>query len=215
METFNNLKIKGERSRLVGFLKKVTQQLPAEWKFDDVTSKSYAESSGKSTDEIVCIRSPSIGEKVALIWMGFWEGSLEVINIVPKYPGDSLTYEDYNAILDAFYTNCLKAHIYQLELEYHTSGIDFEAITGAETLDKLKTWEEACNPSNGNTHPLDFKRWTDFVITAHKEHSGIDSSLLTRWLVEERGWNEEFSVTVRMSSDFQYATDILKAYDEH
>ena len=37
-------------------------------------------------------------------------------------------------------------------------------------------------------HPLDRKRWNEFLTAAHREHAPLDSSLLERWLIEEEKW---------------------------
>lgn len=216
METYNDLEISGSTADLIDLLDAVRNSLNKDWLLDRATAAGYATNSGKSDRELICVKTPQINDKVGLVWFGLWDNRLQVLNIVPKEQ-EGLSYEEYNAILDNFFKECVETHLskFKVEVTYDTAGIDFESIAGKDTFDKLVSWENSCNPSTGNTHPMDFERWADFVITAHRSNSGLNSTLLVRWLVEERGWNEEFPITSRIGLDYEYAIHLLRENDRH
>ncbi len=79
----------------------------------------------------------------------------------------------------------------------------------------MTSWEANCNHSTGNSHPADFKRWAEFVITAHREASKLSSSLFSRWLIEEKGWNDEFDLTHQLVLEYEYSRSLLEENDKY
>ena len=157
-----------------------------------------------------------IGNQKGLVWMRIYEGQLTVSNIVPTEQG-SLEYSEYNAILDSFYKSCVlpRVHDKPVSIDYQTEGINIETVAGNSTFQKMKVWEAACNKSTGNTHPMDFSRWAEFVITAHRENSELTADTFGRWLMEERGWHEEFDITHRLILNYEYSINLLKEYAKY
>lgn len=215
METFNELIIQGEKKDLIDLISILTKNLPDNWSFKEENAKNYSENTSKSINEVLCAESPEVNSKNGLVWLRFWEGDLKVINIVPTQPG-ILNFEEYNAILELFYKECILPNINdKYTIKYNTAGLDVQKIAGNATFEKMNAWEASCNHSTGNTHPADFKKWAEFVVTAHKANSKLSSSLFSRWLIEEKGWNEEFDLTHKLVLEYEYSRDLLEEYDKY
>ena len=71
-----------------------------------------------------------------------------------------------------------------------------------ESVKKLKKFSVAANKSTGSAHPLDRKRWFDFLITVHHEHNKLDVSQLSRWLIECEHWPEDIAHELAMEYEF-------------
>ncbi|MGK7392877.1 MAG: hypothetical protein ACNS60_21155 [Candidatus Cyclobacteriaceae bacterium M2_1C_046] len=214
MEKFNDLDIKGSMDDLTTLLNEVKENLPADWIYKEDNTRNYI--GNTSEKNIICLESPSIKGRKGLVWFRIYEDKLTVINIVPTKSG-SFEHSEYNAILDAFYKECVLplTHNKSVTIEYNIGGIDVIELTGKDTYDAMVEWESSCNHSTGNTHPMDFKRWAKFVITAHRNKSQLTPSIFGRWLIEEKGWNENFDITHRLVSDYEYSLQLLEENDKY
>lgn len=213
MRIFHSLEIIDEHVSLIQLLQTISKSLPEGWNLRDDYKESYIKNTSKSDDEVFCIQSPIIEEIDGLVWIGYWDKKIKIINIVPTKPG-SLTYQQYNKILERFYEECIKPHINKQNVVYSNEDVNIESIAGNLTFLKMELWEENCNRYSGNINPYDFDRWTDFVITAYKEKSKLTSVWLERWLVEERGWKDD-ETTSRLVMEFEYSLELLERYDKY
>ena len=140
-------------------------------------------------------------------------GRLHVPNIVPLDPGN-LSIKQYNRVLDEF-KGILRSHMPQgSQLDMHVTS-DEAAITdwvSSDAADYLKYFSTLANMSTGAAHPLDFQRWARFLVQAHKEGARLHSSFLSQWLIEELGWPEDRAHD--LARDYEFARDLLKAYDD-
>lgn len=214
MKTFNDLEIYSSTEKLQELLKKIKKYLPSNWLYKKDYIESYSKNTSKSIDEVLCVESPVIAGKKGLVWIGQWGDCIKVVNIVPTEPG-SLLYDQYNLILDNFFKDCVSKFISDERVVYNTEGKNILSIAGEITLKKMELWETACNHSTGNTHPFDFERWSDFVITAHKQKSKLTPEWFEKWLVEEKGWNEDFDTTTRLVLEYEYSRNLLQEYDKY
>ncbi len=124
MKTFNELIIQGSKDDLLDLISTLIEKLPENWKYKEENVKSYSDNTSKSISEVMCVESPEGDSKNGLLWLRFWDGNLKVINIIPTKP-DSLDYEEYNAILDLFYKECLLPNLNgKLSIKYETEGLD-------------------------------------------------------------------------------------------
>ncbi len=98
-----------------------------------------------------------------------------VPNIVPLEVG-SLTYAQYNAILTDFIT-----HVAEPVVARH--GYVIETTEPRQTLDdwlsndavvKLRRFSGAANKSTGASHPMDERRWFDFIVAVHRAGEKMD-----------------------------------------
>jgi hypothetical protein len=136
-----------------------------------------------------------------------------VANIVPLETG-SLSYEQYNAILTDFQTRialpAAKKSGYMVEVSAATASLD--DWVGNETATALRRFSASANKSTGSAHPLDQKRWLDFLIRAHRESEPLDGSRLCRWLIEVENWPEDLAHTLTIEYEFGLA--LLAQYDQ-
>lgn len=216
MEKFNNIYIKGTVSELESLLVEIRDNLPEKWVYKETYTRNYTAHYGEFETKIICVESPKINHIQGLIWLRIYKGDLTVINIVPIKPGN-LEYAEYNTILDAFYKECILPHAVKksVKIEYHDAGIDVISLAGSETFIAMNNWEALCNNSTGNTHPSDFERWVEFVVIAHKNNSKLTAEIFGRWLTEEKGWNGEMDITLRLILEYEYSRKLLEEYDKY
>ena len=213
MKTFKEFVISTTKNQILkNILQLVISNLPTNWKFRADLVKDYAKNVSKDISEIGCFESPAINGKKGYVWFVIWEDELKVVNIVPTVSG-SLSYDDYNEILNSFHNDCVTEFLPQkgINLKITDGAYDVEKIAGEKTFKALQKWEKLCNHSTGNTNSHDFERWADFLTTAFTEKSPLTPELLNRWLVEERNWNDDELVS-RIVLDFEYGLAILKHY---
>lgn len=216
MKAFKELIITGNSdSSLINVLDRLKQYECTNWKVRQDLIDNYSKNTGKSKDEIICLESNNILKKNAIVWFGFWENSLRVMNIVPTEVG-SLNHEEYNTLIDKFYQDCLDGILnnFEYKLKLSRDNIDIEEVAGTESAQLLKRWEHFCNRTTGNTNSNDFKRWAEFLSNVHKTKSELTPEWLERWLIEARGWEEESDLLHKIVHDYEYGLHLLEIYDE-
>lgn len=215
MKKFRDLIISGgtesEKKKLLG---EISKNLPKNWKLRKDLIKEYTESTSKESDEVICIESPKINKRVGLIWFGLSDDGITVFNIVPKQIGE-LRYDQYNSILESFLEECVSSNKLSPKFKVDITDNEFsiEDIAGKRTAELLKKWEICCNKSTGNSHPMDFTRWAEFLIEAHKSKSELTSETLIRWLTEVKGWDENGDIVFDLAKDYEYGMELLNVYD--
>ena len=78
-----------------------------------------------------------------------------------------------------------------------------------ETEDKLKSFVTFVNVLH--PHPLDWDRWHDFVILAHREHLPWIDTDVREWLDEHTSWPEERKR--ELATLFDREREVLSRYD--
>ena len=63
------------------------------------------------------------------------------------------------------------------------------------------------NPSTGSAHPLDNKRWNNFMINVVNKQEDLPLEALREWLLED-GFSED--VASDLLSEFEVGTELLK-----
>ncbi|SIR48215.1 MULTISPECIES: hypothetical protein [unclassified Chryseobacterium] len=213
MKTFKELIIStDDSSTLKNILEEIISKLPADWKFRQDLVRDYASNISKPENEIGCFESPVINGNKALVWFVLWQNELKIVNIVPIVLG-SLTHDEYNDILDRFNNECIADLLDGKNvIVKKTGGIyDLKEIVGDSAYDALINWEKNCNHATGNINSFDFDRWASFVSLSFNDKSKLTPDLLERWLMEEKGWNDNDLVT-KIVLDYEYALSILEFY---
>ena len=216
MKTFRNLFIKGNNpQQLKEVLASIINRLNGNWKFMYELSLDYAQNVSKDISEVGCFESPLIINNIARVWLIIWGNDLKITNIVPTKTR-SLSFDEYNAFVEAFFNDCVKevTSEYKVDVVMTKGNYDIEKIAGSETFMALNKWEKSCNHDTGNTHPMDFERWADFITTAYRTKSKLTTDLFKRWLTEERHWDENDDVTYRLVTDFEYGLGLLKYHEQ-
>jgi hypothetical protein len=77
----------------------------------------------------------------------------------------------------------------------------------------LTLFSRAANKSRGSSHPLDRRRWFQFLIEAHAGGGHLDVQTLSRWLTEVEGWDDEHAV--ELAIEYEFGLELLSEYDQH
>jgi hypothetical protein len=174
-------------------------------------SEEYEERIGQQ--QFCFLYRPSAGEFQAGLWLAprEQENVLYVTNVVPMGGTSSLSKGQYNAILAEFETDVVQPALEVLGLESELSTfVEITDWISPEAREKLKMFSIGANKSTGTTHPADRDRWLEFVLLVHREGSELPAHILEEWLVEHE-WTTDQAWEV--ISNFEYAQDILAAYD--
>lgn len=137
---------------------------------------------------------------------------LYVSNIVPTDLRE-LTYDQYNFILIEFYDRFAKPVGDSMDIRVELSRAEqtLEDWLSPELANLLKLFSHAANKSTGSSHPMDRKRWFDFLIAMHRAHERLDTGLLERWLVEEEKWPED--IAFDLICEFEFSEGLLRQFD--
>lgn len=198
---------------IVNFLDALTKLLDNGWTRDiELEKKVKKDGLNLSNQNFYCFKcNENDGRRAASLWMSEETGGLRVYNIVPAVAG-SLSFSEYNFILNEFYEKYIQSLSNKLGYKTHLSKASKTIDDWAEpaTVKALKLFSGCANKGTGRGHPLDDARWMDFVITAHKVNDTLHSEDLRRWLVEEENWHEE--IAWNLSADYEYGRALLKKY---
>lgn len=218
MKTYQNLEIHLEPSENLNFLndlKSLVQK--SEWKIRQDFVDNYKKNTFSKEKEILCVESTEyIFEKNTIkgaVWIWDYNGFLEVFNIIPLI-GHSLSYDEYNFILNEFYKN----FIIELGEKYSAKIVISEPIKklintiGDDAFNALESFSIGANKTTGNTHPFDFKRWCEFIFIIFRNNIEIGVDELIFWL-EENGWDSDMAN--RLGLEFEYSLNLLKNYERN
>lgn len=209
MKVYRDLIIRGSREVLSEFVARVTEHLSGGW------SRQYdreAEVNKAAFGRMYCFACTAKGTRPASeLWLATnSDGSLYVSNILAD-EHSSLTYETYNGILADFYRICV-------EPDAITSGVDIELskpdpqledFVSERTAGLLRAFSKLANRSI--LHPLDQKRWNEFLVSAHREEAALDGATLKRWLIEEESWPEDQALN--LAAQYEQARNLLETYE--
>jgi hypothetical protein len=214
MKAFQKLEIRGEKDHLVDFLTRIKSGEYENFTYVGDKSDDYAMMIASSKEYTATFLSTEIEGAIAYVWLVISDGELlYVSNITPNKSGQ-LTYNQYNAILKKFFNEVVEIQNSKgLSVTLSKGSVTIEDFAGIETTNKLKNWINSANPSTLNTHPLDFKRWCDFVFTAYLKKSNLTATQFERYLIEEvKIYDEELVSKVVL--EYEYSLDLLSEYDK-
>ena len=208
MKVYQDLELPLEGTSTKNIISKIEDILPDTWVRD---TKREDELNIKSGDEkqyaYSTIKNPGLPN--ARLWLAdIGRGKLYVSNIVPNEAG-KLTMDEYNSILMSF-VDILKKD-FSIKYELSKSDKALEDIIPEHVVQKLKIFSNNANKSTSYSHPCDFERWLDFVVSFHQCRCEKRLGLIERWLHEEAGWSWE--TASELSSQLEYSLDILSYYD--
>jgi hypothetical protein len=213
MEVFRELVLHGEEAQLVAFVERVTARAEGDWTRNvEVERRSGA--MGVFGKPMYCfVYSPANKESTAALWLAHrGDRELYVTNIVP-WVKTELTRKEYNQIVEIFHKDLAADAAAEagVRVEMTTGVANLEEWLSVNTARLLKAFSALANKATGIGHPLDHKRWMEFVIQAHIEDSELDATTLARWLQEEEDWSEETAFD--LSAKYEDARELLRAYD--
>lgn len=137
------------------------------------------------------------------------EGDIwNVPNIVPLEVGQ-LSIDQYNQILSDFFAGIVQPAIRDTPAtsELTEDNISVKDVAGEELDTLLKRFSSVANKSTGSAHPMDRKRWFDFILKAYKTGSRVDTGLLVGTLLEQ-GWPVD--AAHELAEEYELAMDLLE-----
>jgi len=205
---FQDLVLSGpvdSRDALAGAL----QGQPASpWRFDREGSAN-AESNGLGDKGILIFErqaTDSLPGARLVLWPQ--NGGYYVPNIVPIDMGE-LTTAQYNAVLGDFAEQIAKpaARRFGYTLSVTAADQNLEDWLTPDSAQALRRFSGAANKSTGASHPMDERRWFDFIIAVHRSGKRIGTDYLVRWLHEIENWDEESAH--ELASEFERGMALL------
>ena len=182
------------------------------WTVDLVRSEEMMRNSTTAEDVVFFRREADINFPAAGLTLWETPEGYKVPNVVPKAYGE-LTITQYNAILNDFIARVAAAVTKTLGLTVKTTLAhqSVDDLLSPDAALKLKRFSGAANKSTGASHPLDEKRWFDFIVAVHRADRQISAGTLARWLQEVGEWDEESAH--RLAGNFETSLGLLAHYD--
>jgi hypothetical protein len=141
--------------------------------------------------------------KYALLVLCEQQTSLGVANIIPLQKGE-FSKEEYNNIL-ADFVSVLNDHRFTVDLG--KSEVDLSDLISEIGAKKLRTFSDCANKSTGRSHPMDERRWLDWLLFMVREHHTIDFDDLVYFL-GQHGWDDE--TAYKLALDYSYGTRAME-----
>jgi mRNA-degrading endonuclease toxin of MazEF toxin-antitoxin module len=154
------------------------------------------------------------GKNSALLFLSLSSEQFEVTNIIPTEKS-SLTYDEYNELIDEFFRSFIEPYIQKhdsVSVLSSSSKVTIDAYLKDGVANKLKIFSAAANKSTGSAHPLDKKRWFDFIVASFKEKDPIDSGILYRWFVEVEKWPGD--TASQLVAEYENSMDLLDFFEK-
>jgi hypothetical protein len=211
MKTFQQLDIYLKGNKPIFVIEQLEAHLINNWLRD-----KSVEDKNNTFDEtpLYCFKRLPINEitNVSLWLMEKKEGILSVSNILPTEIGQ-LSYDEYNTIISEFYEKIVKRLEDKISIEAKLTSpeIRLKDFLSIESFKLLSTFSSYANKSTGYLFSLDQQRWFSFILSSHKNHETLDSTLLERFLQEE-GWSYDWAV--KLSNEYELARNLLNYYQK-
>lgn len=175
--------------------------------------EEFIRASSIADDDVIVIgRDEKDGVAACSVLLWAQNGGYRVVNIVPSSEG-SLGIRGYNSILRDFVNDIVvpaaENGAFQVVLSDAFEPLD--AMMGPDAARALIRFSQLANKSTGHTHPLDEKRWFNFLLLAHKSKKKLTSELLLRWLAEREGWPQDTASDLAIQ--YEYSMNLLSYYD--
>jgi hypothetical protein len=193
---------------------KILESLPetgADWCVDRAESERIAGALGRRHYSV-----KGGGTSYPEVLIGFTSEAAdtwEVHNVVPTQVGE-ISVEQYNRALLDFYDAHIRPH-------EGTPGLtaapprgehDLSEYMGEEGVRLLEWFSGAANMSTGSSHPMDFRRWLDFVVYCHMKKVSVPGDLFVSALVDDMEWPDD--TASELFGQYETFREVLERYDE-
>lgn len=215
MKTYRELYFRGTSDQLSKFANQIGDYASGDWKFkgniDQLQDYLLFDYTGELVDKArVCIY---LGDDIL-------SGELRVVNIVPL-DKSQLSIDEYNTVLLKFYDDIIKQYKkYNTDLNIFgptDDGFDPKKIISETALKKLHAFCSSANKSTGSSHPLDRKRWFDFICQTVDDGKMFDYSTLVNLLQDETYWGKKpddfIGVMGNYAWDEEQACELASEYE--
>lgn len=214
IEMYRDLALRGPADQRPALRQALIAAAQGPWRVDLERSEEVARNAVTSDDVVLFRREAS--EKLPAAGLTLWgnDEGYYVPNIVPLEVG-SLTFRQYNAVLADFIERIAAPVASRF-------AFTIDATEPRQTLDdwvsddaamKLRRFSAAANKSTGANHPMDERRWFDFLIAVHRARDKLGADRLARWLHEVEGWDED--TAHRLAGDYENGLALLAHYDQN
>jgi hypothetical protein len=204
MQVFQDLRIDGGTEEVGRWLEAVTLAIDSGWRRDGMHEKGLR--------GYYCFAREATGDTPEVLLFLHEEcHGLRLANIVPR--AHSLDAGQHNAILVDFCTRIAEAAGRDIDVEVILSpdAYSLEDAFPPRVLRKLRRLADSANKSTYPGHPLDWTRWLEFLVTAHRCEANIDEGTFERLLKQDLGW-EDYPAA-ELARDYRFALDVLRFYD--
>lgn len=204
-----DLVLRGEISERSAFAAALKQQARAPWFFDEQDSAEAERDGlgGKGMLIFKCHNDPTLPPARLVLWPE--DNGFSVPNIVPTASSE-LTIAEYNRLLSDFADRVARpvARQFGYTVSLTSAAQDLEDWTSEEAAAALRRFSAAANKSTGASHPMDERRWFDFIIAVHRSGKDMGTDRLNRWLHEVEGWDEDTAHD--LAGEFERSLALLK-----
>jgi hypothetical protein len=208
MNVYRDLVFRGSQSALDQFISEIEQRLTDGWARHHARESEVRRS---VLGAMYCFSCTAAGERPASeLWIASQaDGALCVTNVLAN-EYSSLTYDQYNAIVQEFHDRFAlpAANATGVEVELGKADTQIEDFLNAPTARLLRSFSACANRSI--LHPLDRERWNKFLTAAHRESAPLSSSMLRRWLMEVHWPEDEAS---NLAIEYEQARGLLEVYE--
>lgn len=204
MQVFQDLRIDGDAEEIGRWLAAVPLALHSGWRRDGMQEKGLR--------GYYCFAREATGDAPAvLLFLHEDCHGLRLANIVPLE--HSLGVGQHNAILGNFCTRIAEVAGRDIGVEVILSpdAYTLEDAFPPRVLRKLRRLADSANKSTYPGHPLDWSRWMEFLVTAHRCEASIDEGTFERLLKQDLGWEDYPAAD--LARDYRFALDVLRSYD--
>lgn len=208
IEVFQDMALTGPVSERAAVVAGLKESASAPWAFDEKGSEDAERN--------------ALGDKGILIFQRNGDASLPAARLVlwPRGEGyyvpnitpvknSQLTITQYNAVLSNFADAIAKpvARRFGYLVNITSSVQDLDDWMSEAAAVALRRFSAAANRSAGASHPMDERRWFDFIIAVHRAGDDIGTDHLQRWLHEVEGWAEETAID--LAGEFERGLALL------
>jgi hypothetical protein len=209
MKVYRDLVFRGSRPTLDRFVADIEQRLTDGWTRYHTREREVRRA---ALGAMYCFSCTAAGQRPASeLWIATRpDGALYVSNVLAS-EYSSLTYDQYNAIIQEFH-DCFAlwaAHAEGVEVELGKADLQIQDFLSESTAKLLRNFSGHANRST--LHPLDRERWNQFLTAAHRDAAPLNASMLQRWLIEDEKWPEDEAINLAV--EYEYARDLLKVYE--
>lgn len=192
IEVFQDMALTGPSSERAALAAELRQSATAPWAFDEKGSEDAERNALGDKGILIFQRGGDANLPAARLVLWPKAEGYYVPNITPAKMGQ-LTIAQYNAVLSNFADAIAKPVARRFGyLVNITSAIqNLEDWMSEDAATTLRRFSAAANKSTGASHPMDERRWFDFIIAVHRGQDDVGTDRLARWLHEVEGWAEE------------------------
>lgn len=212
MELFQDLTVK-LNPNCPGFQQTLVEQVErsGDWKIRKDLQEGFVKRGLLKDRALICIETPILNymgkELQGVIWTYDYGTFLKTFNIIPSN-SNKLSKDEYNFLLNKFVKVFINktAADYQAEVVITKPILELTDYVDQDVYDALVAFSEMANKSTGHSHPMDERRWCDFILVSASKEGRLSVDYLEGWLVDH-GWSSDMANELAL--DYEYGLNLL------